>query len=129
MSTGTHYSGGCKVTHYDHTVENPLAGIDEIAQITDPAERAKEIGRRLGDIPGFQARLRQMRQAAILEMRANGMTYAAIAVEIGLHRNRIQQIAEGRTAGGQGGDGARETRETAKQPTPRKAASKGKKPA
>lgn len=84
-------------------VENPLIGIDEIENIPDLAERAKEIGRRLDEIPHFQTRLRLMRQAAVLEMRANGMTYAAIGLAINLHRNRVQQIAEGRTAGGQGG--------------------------
>ncbi len=103
-----------------------MTGIDAIEQIASPAERAKEIGKRLGDIPGFQAKLRQMRQAAILEMRASGMTYGAIAAEIGLHRNRIQQIAEGRTAGGQGGD---KESNPDKPPTPRKAASRTKKTA
>ncbi len=93
-----------------------MTGIDAIEKITDPAERAKEIGRRLAGIPDFQARLRQLRQAAILEMRASGMTYAAIAAEVGLHRNRIQQIAEGRTAGGQGGDSGRDP--NGSKPTP-----------
>jgi hypothetical protein len=126
-STGTHYSETCKVTHYDPNVENPLTGIDEIEQIASPADRAKEIGKRLAGIPGFQARLRQMRQAAILEMRASGMTYGAIAAEIGLHRNRIQQIAEGRTAGGQGGGDKEPSPD--KPPTPRKAATRAKKTA
>lgn len=126
MSTGTHYSSRCKATHYDQNVENPLTGIDAIEKIANPAERAKEIGKRLEDIPHFQAKLRQMRQAAILEMRATGMSYAAIAAEIGLHRNRIQQIAEGRTAGGQGGNSKADPDKT---PTPRKAASRIRKPA
>jgi hypothetical protein len=84
-------------------VENPLTGIEDIESIKDPAERAREIGRRLKQIPDFQARLREMRQAAVLEMRAKGMTFASIAEAIELHRNRVQQIAEGRTSGGQGG--------------------------
>lgn len=116
----------CKVTHYDPDVENPLTGIDAIEQITDPAERAKEIGKRLEDIPTFQARLRQMRQAAILEMRAKGLSYGAIAAVVGLHRNRIQQIAEGRTSGGQGG-GTKADDTT--PPTPKKAAGRPKKDA
>jgi predicted transposase YdaD len=82
---------------------NPLEGIDKIAEIKDPAERAREIGRRLGAIPDYQEQLRKLRQTAVLEMRAAGMTYAQIGTEIHLHRNRVQQIAEGRTAGGQGG--------------------------
>lgn len=126
MSTGTHYSGRRKPTHYDQNVENPLTGIDELEKIADPAERAREIGQRLKDIPDYQARLRQMRQSAILEMRGSGMSYAGIAAVVGLHRNRIQQIAEGRTAGGQGGDSKAETD---KPPTPRKTAARARKTA
>lgn len=95
-----------------------MTGIDELEKIADPARRAKEIGDRLDQIPVFQTRLRKMRQAAVLEMKASGMTYAAIGTTIGLHRNRVQQIAEGRTAGGQGGDKAREA-EAAKATKPR----------
>jgi CRP-like cAMP-binding protein len=84
-------------------VENPLADIDRLEEIADPAERALEIGRRLTAIPAYQERLRALRQAAVLEMRAKGMTFADIGKVVGLHRNRVQQIAEGRSAGGQGG--------------------------
>jgi hypothetical protein len=84
-------------------VENPLADIDQIEQIAEPAERAREIGRRLAAIPAYQEVLRKMRQAAVLEMRAQHLSFGQIGKEIGLHRNRAQQIAEGRTAGGKGG--------------------------
>jgi DNA-binding NarL/FixJ family response regulator len=78
-------------------VENPLDGIDQIEQIADPAEQAREIGRRLGEIPKYQERLKIMRQQAVLKMKATGMSYAQIGQELGgLHRNRVQQIAEGR---------------------------------
>lgn len=87
-------------------VENPLANIDTIEQITDPAERAREVGRRLAEIPKFQERLRALRQSAVLEMRRARLSYAEIGRQLGLHRNRVQQIAEGRTAGGQGGQKA-----------------------
>jgi hypothetical protein len=82
---------------------NPLDGIEQIEHIKDPVERAREIGRRLGEIPDYQERLRIMRQAAVQEMKTTGMSYADIGRAIGLHRNRVQQIAEGRSAGGQGG--------------------------
>lgn len=86
-----------------------MSNLDQIEAITDPAERAREIGRRLGEIPKFQERLRAMRQAAVLELRAKGMSYAQIgAILGGLHRNRVQQIAEGRPGGGQGGNKAKE---------------------
>ena len=88
-----------------------MADIDQITHITDPAEQAREIGRRLGEIPKHQERLRAMRQAAVLKMREAGMSYGQIGKEIGLHRNRVQQIAEGRTAGGQGGGATKATTE------------------
>jgi hypothetical protein len=46
-----------------------------------------------------------MRQDTVLRMRAQGMSYAQIGREIGLHRNRVQQIAEGRAGGGPGRPG------------------------
>lgn len=99
----THYSRVCQATPYDHDVENPLADIDDVTSIDDPAERAREIGRRLNAIPAWNARLRQMRQDAIQQMRGQGMSWAEIGREIGMHRNRVQQIGEGRSGGGQGG--------------------------
>jgi hypothetical protein len=83
-------------------VENPLADIDNIDTIADPAERAREVGRRLNAIPAWNALLREKRQAAIQEMRGQGMSWAEIGREIGMHRNRVQQIGEGRTGGNQG---------------------------
>lgn len=96
-----HYSYLCQAPPYDHDVENPLADIDNIDNIDDPAERVREIGRRLNAIPAWNTRLREMRQKAVLEMRKVGMSYAEIARETGLHRNRVQQIAEGRSGGSQ----------------------------
>jgi hypothetical protein len=42
----------------------------------------------------------------VLELRAQHLSYAQIGASLGLHRNRVQQIAEGRSAGGQGGSKA-----------------------
>ncbi|MFD6771117.1 hypothetical protein ACFWC6_33410 [Micromonospora chalcea] len=83
-------------------MENPLADIDDIEQIADPAERARQVGDRLARVPEWQERLRKIRQAAVLEMRDRKMSYAEIGKELGLHRNRVQQIAEGRPGGGKG---------------------------
>ena len=79
-----------------------MADIDDIERITDPAERARRAGQRLGEIPAWQARLRKIRQEAVVEMKAGDMSYADIGRELGLHRNRIQQILEGRSGGGKG---------------------------
>lgn len=78
-----------------------MADIDQVEQISDPVERAREVGRRMAEIPIAHARLARIRQAAVLELRARGMSYADIARELQLHRNRVQKIAEGRS-GGQG---------------------------
>lgn len=79
-----------------------MSDLDQVEQIPDPVERAREVGRRLALIPGFQEKLRKIRQSAVLEMRAQRMSYAEIGAELGLHRNRVQQIAEGRPGGRKG---------------------------
>ena len=79
-----------------------MADIDDIERITDPAERARQAGQRLAAVPVWQERLRKIRQAAVLEMRQRDMSFGDIGKELGLHRNRIQQIAEGRPGGGKG---------------------------
>lgn len=73
-----------------------MDGIERVEQIEDPAERARELGRRLGELPAFQTRLRELRQAAINEMRAKGMSYAEIGAEIGLTRARVERISSGK---------------------------------
>lgn len=83
-----------------------MANLDELEHIADPAERAREVGRRMAEVPIWHARLKAIRQAAVAEMRERGMSLAEIGKEIGLHRNRVQQILEGRSAGGQGGKSA-----------------------
>lgn len=98
-----HYSLGCSGTPYDHEMENPMADLDELEQIADPAERAREVGRRMAAVPVWHARLKAIRQQAVVELREQGMSFAEIGREIGLHRNRVQQILEGRSAGGRGG--------------------------
>jgi DNA-directed RNA polymerase specialized sigma24 family protein len=90
-------------------MENPLADIDRMKAIDDPAQRAVEIGKVLNALPDITAELRALRQAAVLELRAQKLSYAQIGEKLGLHRNRVQQIAEGRSAGGQGGGKATAT--------------------
>ncbi len=82
-----------------------MADIDAVENIADPAERAREVGRRMAEIPAVHARLKAIRRQAVVEMRAGGMSYAEIGDQLGLHRNRVQQIFEGRSGSGQGGRG------------------------
>lgn len=73
-----------------------MADIDQVEQIADPVERAREVGRRMAEIPVAHARLARIRREAVMELRARGMSYADIGRELQLHRNRVQKIAEGR---------------------------------
>lgn len=74
-----------------------------IRAVADPAARAVEIGRLFKALSGIYGELREMRQAAVLELRAAGWSYGRIGDALDLHRNRVQQIAEGRTGGIKGG--------------------------
>ncbi|WP_162450982.1 helix-turn-helix domain-containing protein [Phytoactinopolyspora mesophila] len=76
-------------------VDNPYGS--RINAISDPVQRAVEIGKLLNDLPHVAADLRELRQAAVLELREAGWSYGRIAAALGLHRNRVQHIAEGRT--------------------------------
>lgn len=77
-----------------------MAGIEEVEAIPDPAERAREIGRRMAAIPEWHARMRQLRRDAVIEMKdRQGKSFSEIGRELGLHRNRVQQIYEGRSGG------------------------------
>lgn len=80
-------------------MENPLADLDQVAEIADPVKRAREIGRRLGALQDYAELLRKLRQEAVLELRARNLSFGEIGRELGLHRNRVQQIAEGRSGG------------------------------
>jgi DNA-directed RNA polymerase sigma subunit (sigma70/sigma32) len=77
-----------------------MDGIEEVEQIADPAERAREVGRRMAEIPDWHTRMAKIRRAAVVEMKDDqGLTFAEIGRELELHRNRVQQIYEGRSGG------------------------------
>jgi DNA-directed RNA polymerase sigma subunit (sigma70/sigma32) len=78
------------------------AVIEEILAVESPAERARRAGVAFGGLTEEQVALKLQRQACVIEMRRTS-SLADIGRELGLHRNRVQQIAEGRSSGGQGG--------------------------
>lgn len=78
------------------TVEGIKTTLNEI---TDPTDRAKAAGALLDAVPDLQRALREIRQGAVLELRATGLSHADVAAAIGVSRSRAQQIAEGRTSG------------------------------
>lgn len=74
-----------------------FADVLGLLEIRDPADRARAIGDALNRLPEVQTQLKQARQAAVLELRAAGLSHAEVAKELGLTRSRAQQIAEGKT--------------------------------
>ncbi|MFD6180040.1 hypothetical protein [Streptomyces goshikiensis] len=77
----------------------PFETLKHLADNTDASERAKEVGVALNAVPELQKWLRQLRQEAVLELRADGLSHAEVGKLIGTSRARAQQIAEGRTTG------------------------------
>lgn len=72
----------------------------ELAAVKDPAERARqaatviELAR-----TRLMAGARKIRQDAVNELRAQGLTLSAVGELIGQSVSRTQQISEGRTGG------------------------------
>lgn len=77
-------------------MENPLADIERIEAIADPGERAIEIGKVLNALPDIQAKLRVMRQQAVQQMHAGGLTYDDIGERLKVDRVRAWQIGKGK---------------------------------
>lgn len=69
--------------------------IDSLAALDDPAERAKRAGRLLAEWPVQGSRLREIRQAAVVAMRAQKVSYREIARMLGISLARVQQIEAG----------------------------------
>jgi hypothetical protein len=80
---------------------DPTAAIAAARALTEPTERARALGEILGPrgLPKITSELRAERQAAVLELRGKGMSWSEIGEAIGQHRNRAQQIGEGRSGG------------------------------
>ncbi|MFC5802832.1 helix-turn-helix domain-containing protein [Streptomyces formicae] len=78
---------------------SPFENLKHLAEQGDPTQRAKDVSTALQAIPELQHWLREIRQAAVQELRDEGMSHAQVAAELGISRARAQQIAEGRTSG------------------------------
>jgi DNA-directed RNA polymerase specialized sigma24 family protein len=78
-------------------VENREPEIERIKAVDDPLERAVEIGKLVTSLAQLQEELLRLRREAVLQLRERGYSYGEIGRALGLHRNRIQQIAEGRS--------------------------------
>ena len=86
--------------------------IDALKEISDPTERAREVGKVLKNLPDRNKSLKQLRQSAVLEMLAqDGATYRSVATELGVHFTTVQAIVKGHSASGT-------VKPKAKQPDP-----------
>ncbi len=79
-----------------------MADIDHILAITDPAERARQLGRVLKGMTEANAEVSAYRRAAVMELRDDGLSLAEIAAELGLHRGRVQNIVNGKAEASDG---------------------------
>ncbi|NEE03845.1 hypothetical protein [Phytoactinopolyspora halotolerans] len=78
-------------------MENPESDLERLKALEDPLERAIEIAKMLNDVVGLEEELLRLRREAVLQLRERGNSYGEIGQALGLHRNRVQQIAEGRS--------------------------------
>ena len=75
--------------------------IDSLGQIADPTERAREVGKVLKNLPDRNKQLKELRQAAVLELLAqDGATYRSVAAELGVHFTTVQAIVKGHSSSG-----------------------------
>jgi DNA-directed RNA polymerase specialized sigma24 family protein len=81
------------------TPPTPFEALANLAEDTDPTQRAKTIGAALNAVPDLQKWLRTARQNAVTEMHETGLSYADIGQELGMDRVRAHQIAKGATTG------------------------------
>jgi DNA-directed RNA polymerase specialized sigma24 family protein len=74
-------------------MDNPLADLEQVKAIPDPAERARQLGRVLKGIGDANAEVSALRRSAVLELRdSRDLSLADLAAELGLHRGRVQNI-------------------------------------
>ena len=77
-------------------VQRILDAIAALEEIPDDEARAKAATAVLDQWPAQHARLREMRQRAVLNLRARGRTWQQIGDLLGVHPTRAQQIATGK---------------------------------
>jgi hypothetical protein len=77
-------------------VQRILEAIAALETIIDDAERAKAASLILEQWPSQHARLREVRQQAVLNLKAGGQTWQQIGALLGVHYTRAQQIGVGK---------------------------------
>jgi DNA-directed RNA polymerase specialized sigma24 family protein len=81
--------------HEDEEVKRVVDTVDSLHTVEDPTERARRAGALLAEWPVQAARLREIRQAAVQDLRTDQVSYRNIAKALGLSVARVQQIEAG----------------------------------
>lgn len=75
--------------------------MEALEQIGDPAERARVLTEVLKALPAQNKRLKELRQAAVLELLARpGASLRSVGAELGMQHGSVQDIAKGYSGGG-----------------------------
>ncbi len=83
------------MTEQPEEVARFLDALSALEAIDDDAECAAAITRVLKDWPESHARLREVRQQRVRNLRDQGKTWQEIGDLLGIHFTRAQQIAKG----------------------------------
>ncbi|WP_432124039.1 helix-turn-helix domain-containing protein [Streptomyces sp. C10-9-1] len=83
----------------DEEVRRVLDTIDALGADGDAEDRARRLTALLDEWPDAHARVRSMRQQAVKELHAEGMSYRKIGELLGVSFGRVRQIIDGETAG------------------------------
>ncbi|MEV7401755.1 hypothetical protein AB0N93_15350 [Streptomyces sp. NPDC091267] len=94
MSEGPQGSQGEEV---QRVLDALTKAVDVLAALDDPADRARGAGLLLNSWPEQNARLRALRQEAVVAMRNQKISYRNIAKSLGISLARVQQIEVGET--------------------------------
>jgi hypothetical protein len=75
--------------------------MEALEGIADPAERARVLTEVLKALPAQNKRLKELRQAAVLELLARpGASLRSVGTELGMQHGSVQDIAKGYSGGG-----------------------------
>lgn len=78
-------------------IDSVKTTVDSLAVMQDEIAKARGAGILLKALPDEQKRLREIRREAILNLRAQKVSYRKIAAALGISLARVQQIEAGET--------------------------------
>ncbi|GAA0705156.1 hypothetical protein GCM10010193_70260 [Kitasatospora atroaurantiaca] len=81
--------------HEEEEVKRVVETVDSLEAVEDPTERARRAGALLAQWPLQHSRLREIRQAAVVDLRNQQVSYRTIAKTLGISVARVQQIEAG----------------------------------